>query len=189
MLNGLFTQIVFAALAIGIAVTYVQPTFTEIGEVQSSIADYEREIGRVSEVNERLDALVAQADQLTAADQRALLTYLPDSVDIVSIPRDISVMAERAGVLLRSVGYDGEVSYFQSSGNGSSQSTDPVAHGFVVQIEGTYEQIKEFLRLTERNEYPLQIGTLDIGSDQEGFMDAGVTLITFTFEPDESTDS
>lgn len=180
ILNGLFTQIVVAAVAIGIAITYVQPTFTEIGEVQSSIAEYRTEIERVNGVNERLNSLVAQADQLSAAERRSLMTYLPNSVDIVAVPRDISLMAEQAGVLLRSVGYDGELSYFDRSPN-DAPGAYPTAHGFVVQIEGTYEQVKDFLRLTERNEYPLQLGALDLSAEEGGFMNAGVTLITFTF--------
>ena len=188
MLNGLFTQIVVAALAIGIAVTYVQPTFTEIGEVQSSIAEYEREIDRVSDVNQRLAALVAQADSLSVSDRRALQTYLPNSIDIVSVPRDISAMADEAGVLLRSVGYDGEVSYFSRRANQAADE-NPMAHAFAVQVEGTYEQIKTFLSLTERNEYPLQLGTLDIRADEENaLIDAGIKLITFSFQPDSIAD-
>ena len=183
MLNGLFAQIVVAAVAIGIAITYVQPTFTKIGELQSSIAEYRDETERVAQVNAQLDQLVSRADSISGDDREDLQTYLPDQVDIVAVPRDITVMAESAGVILRSVAYEGTVSGFFSNPGDTRTALKPTPHQFQVQLEGTYEQIKAFLAATERNSYPLQVGELDIKADAEGFMSAGVRLVTYTFRP------
>lgn len=182
ILNGLFSQIIVAVVAVGIMVTYVRPTLTDIGDLQSSIATYREETSKVDDVNAQLSALVADADQLSTEDRRALRTFLPDSVDAVAIPRDIKFIADEAGVFLRRASYQGEsLDFFAGL---EDKEVRPRAHGFNVQLEGTYEQVKEFIALTEQNNYPLQINTMNLSGAENGFINANFTLVTFTYRPE-----
>lgn len=186
-LNGLFTQIVVAAVAVGIVFTYVRPTLGAIGDLQTSIASYREEIRKVDAVNAQLADLVAAADQLSASDRRALRTYLPDAVDVVAVPRDLDAMAEQAGVLFQSVSYNQTLNDFFLTERGRADTDRPTPHVFQVQIEGTYEQIKQFLELTERNHYPLQVSSLSIDRGEDELVRANVELVTFVFKPETDT--
>ncbi len=177
--NGLFTQIAMMAVSVGIIFTYVQPTFVDIGAVQDEIAIYQVERQKVAEVNTRLSSLIQQLNSISAVDQRALLTYIPDTVDSIAVPRDLKFIAEESGVFFKQATYEGIV-----TDNVFTDAVDdisiPEAHRFNLSVDGTYGQIKNLLRLLEQNNYPLEIRTLDIGQVDGGFLSAEVGIVTYS---------
>lgn len=181
--RGLFTEIVIILLATGIIFTYIQPTFDEITKTQEDIMLFRTESEKISAVNEQLSDLVAQVESISSEDRRKLLTYLPDTVDTVDIPRTLSFMAEDAGVILGQVSYVGV--------NKKSPEADaeaPVSHEFSMDVSGTYEQIKNLLSMMERNEYPLEIRSLSISTQEGGFLNAQLQITTYSqYEPEAST--
>jgi len=190
---GLFSQIVAAGLSLTIGYFYVQPTVAEIGETQTETAQYETERRKIESINNQLAMHLATLDSIPPTDRERLVTYMPRAIDEVSVMRDISFIVERANVDNIGLSYDGPLDGRQtilSRGNDadSRQGRQPATpHAFTVDIEGTYDEIKNFLRLLELNEYPLEINQLSLSSNdavavQEGDnapMTVNVTLVTF----------
>lgn len=105
--NSFFTQIFMAAIALGVIFTYVQPTFAKIGTLQEAILQYQEESSKVTQVTGGLNTLVNKVNDIPASDLKALLTYIPDSIDHVAISRDILSMSEISGAYLEGVEYSG----------------------------------------------------------------------------------
>lgn len=178
ILNSFFTQIVMLALSIGMLFFYVQPTFGEIGRIQDSIIRYQEEQSRVNEVNAKLAALVSKLNAISSSDMKAVLTYLPDRIDHVAVSRDIYLISESSEMYLKDIEYS-EVAVNRANDE-LSQVAQPVRHEFVVSGEGTYDQIKKFLEMLEKNNYPLEVVDLKIQSAENGLITAEMTLATYS---------
>lgn len=176
--NSFVTQIGMLILGVGIVLTYVKPTFAEIGVMQSTIVQYQEEQRKVNEVNAQLASLVAQVNLITTSDMRALTTYMPDMVDHVAVSRDIFTIAELAGVYLQDVTYDGEIA--AAGDSGTSLEPQPTQHGFSTRVSGTYDQVKFFIELLEQNNYPLDIQEMTLDGTEIGLINADLVLITYS---------
>ncbi len=185
--KGLFTYLAMIALAVGIAIFYIEPTFSGISKMQDDIALYQEEQKKINQVNNQLAVLVGQLEGVPSSDQNKLLTYLPDQIDTIAVSRTLQIIAQQSGVLLENVSY-GKVD--QKSIDEAEQSgvTDfPVPHTFSVSVQGTYRQIKTMLGLLEKNEYPLEVHELEIGVVQGNFLSVEMTVVTYShLYPEES---
>lgn len=179
--NGLFTQVGMIILSLGIFFTYVQPTFQDISGVQDDIAVYQTKIGNVAEVNKKLDSLVERLESASAEDRSRLLTYMPDAVDEIAVPRDLFLIANQAGVLYVKSSYLSEFSETVSPDDELREDL-PQPHQVDLAVEGTYSQIKNLVSLLEQNNYPLEIYNLDIDRLEGGFLGANFTIRTYSYK-------
>jgi hypothetical protein len=187
MPTGLFSQIALVVLSLGIIFTYVKPAFDEIKTKQDTIASYQTEYAKVSDVSAQLSTVSAKLNTVSSDDKRRLLTYMPDQVDTVGVPRDIKAIADRSGILLKQVAYDGpeqsaeEAAYTDPAV--AAPTTNPLfdseAHTFEVEFESTYEQLKSFVTDLERNAYPLEVHELVAKELDGGFLEVLMKVVTY----------
>jgi hypothetical protein len=180
ILNSLITQIFMAVLAVGIFFTYVKPTFTNIGVIQTAIEQYKLEFTKVDEVNTKLKSLYAKANDMSLANKNSLARYMPDAVDDVMVSRDILYMADKAGAYLVSVEASEAIKNTNNKTGLDTDGSEPVPHAFLVDVSGTYSQIKNFLRLLEQNNYPLEVSELNMRADEKSLMTASIIIITYS---------
>lgn len=179
--KGLFTQIGMVIVSVAIIITYVQPAFSELGTVQDSIGVYQSERKQVASVNAQLASLLSRLDSVSNTDQRKLLTYLPDSVDEISVQRDLLLISNESGVLYKNSSYSG------SSDTKSKQSVNetdlsPSAHSFNLSVVGTYGQLKNLFQLLGQNHYPLEVHGVTITRLEGDFLSADIRLTTYTYQ-------
>jgi hypothetical protein len=175
--NSFIVQIAMAALSVGILFFYVHPTFSQIGQTQDAISQYQVETAKVSEVNAKLANYVNRINSISSADMRALLTYMPDEIDRVAVSRDIFNMADATDVYLSGVQY---TQLQQVYALGLPSDNDPVAHAFTIEALGTYEDIKEFLSLFEMNNYPLEVHKAKLSATDTGLVQLNATVVTYS---------
>jgi hypothetical protein len=174
--KGLFTEIAMIALAIGIVVTYIRPTFADITKTQDDTLLYQTERAKIIEVNDTLENLLVTVDNVEVNDKSKLFTYLPDQVDSIAVPRTLSFMAEDAGLILIDVSYGG----VQNGEQLEEDEFSPIAHVFSMSVEGSYTQIKRLVSMMERNEYPLEVRSLNISVLEGGFLAAEFEIATYS---------
>ncbi len=188
MPTGLFSQIALIILSLGIIFTYIKPALGEIGKIQDDIGVYQTERQKVSDVNKKLDRVTNAVNAVSSDDQRRLLTYIPEQVDTVAVPRDLKAIADSAGVVLSQIKYEGpkETTAPPSFVDPSMLSTapafssfEPEAHVFSFELESSYEQIKMVLKAIEKNAYPLEVHDLTIESTEGGFLSVKMKIITY----------
>ena len=179
--NGLFTQIALVILSVGIVVTYIKPAFEGVAEVQDQITAFQTEREKIDQVNLQLKTLTASAESVSLDDKERLLTYMPNSVDTIAVPRDLTFIAQEAGVILKDVSYGGvpneavdeeAVSAFELSAN-------PSPHMLSLTVQGNYSQIKNLFAVLEQNNYPLEVHNLEIQKVEGGFLEATVDIVTY----------
>ena len=181
MSKNLFVQVAMIALSIGIIITFVEPTFSEIGELQDDIAVYQTEQRKVSEVNAQLSSLIDVLNRVVPDDQRRLLTYMPDAVDTISVVRDLSLISNEAGVLFISAVSTGQK-------NDTSQSEEvadfiqPKEHLFSLSVAGTYGQLKNLFTLIEQNNYPMEAQTVAVQKREGEILSMEVSLSVYAHQ-------
>ena len=150
---------------------YIQPTLERVAETRDTISIYKSEQQRVSEVNQQLALLVNEINSISPTDQRALLTYMPDKVDDASVSRDIFTISQIANVEIRDIK--------ASVARSSAEDDEPIPHIFDINMDGPYNNIKQFLSLLEQNNYPLEVRELAAstkGSDSDGGIDEDLVV-------------
>jgi hypothetical protein len=176
--RGLFSQIAIILLSVLIIVTYVKPQLERARAIEDSVTVYQQEEQKVTTVNEKLTKLKSAIAGISNDDRHSLLTYMPNKVDIIAVPRDIeSIVKQNGGLLLgvRDVGED-KAPVGQLAAVDSDQ---PVAHDFSVSIEGSYTQLKQIFATFEKNAYPLEVRELHITEKDGGFLHAELKLRTY----------
>ncbi len=187
MPTGLFSQIALIVLSVGIIFTYITPTLDEVKKTQDTIGVYQTEQAKVSDVTAKLDQVASRLNSISTDDQRRLLTYMPDTVDTVAVPRDIKAIADKSGLILDQIKYVGAEEPIANSGfvDTSVIPTTPQdqnaaeAHTFAVDFEASYEQVKQFLGDLEKNAYPLEVHDLVIKKAEGGFLSVGLKVVTY----------
>ncbi len=182
--GGLFTQIGMLIVSVAIIFTYVKPEFTKISEVQDVIASYRDQRTTVISVNSLLSSYVNKIDSRSSDDQNRLNTYVPETVDSISVLRDLYLITKAAGVFYIDSSYVEEEE--QSKGGMQVDETDnstkvPLAHPIALSVEGNYDQIKVMLDLLEHNHYPLQITKMDITATDGEYLRADLELNTYSY--------
>jgi hypothetical protein len=183
---GLFSQI-GAVLGAGvIGFYYVEPTITEIGVIQTDIAELQVERNKIAEINNTLNQKIATFESISRVNKEKLAVYMPRLIDDINVLRDITFIMSEAGVVNTGLAYDGapnaNTSVLSEDDGGSAAFGDqqPTKHSFTVAIEGSYTNIKEFLSLLEQNEYPLEVHELSLQADEFGDISASMILVTYT---------
>lgn len=183
--SGLFSQIGMIAISVGIILTYIKPTLSNISTIQDDIYLYQTKFESVEAVNNKLASLVSRLESASSEDKNRLTTFMPDSIDRIDIPRDLYIIAKEAGLYY----VDSKYLSTEQKNKGTSKVDDEhVPNGHLVQlsVEGTYAQIKYLFFLLERNDYLLELDNLSITKLDGGFLEASVTLKTYSYKASDT---
>lgn len=183
--KGFFTQVGMVIVSVAIAFTVVEPTIAEIGEIQDNIATYQTERDKVISVNSRLSSLVSTLESVPVADNRRLLAYLPNSLDEISVLRDLYIMINESGAQYVNVSGEPLVDTNQRGARAQQvqiDESDPIPHTFTLSVEGTYSQIKRLLALFEQNHYLLEVKEVVMQSNEGGFLKADIAVVSYSYQ-------
>lgn len=178
--NSLLLQVLTAGLAIGIVITYIQPTIGVIRTHQDDIAKIEAEASTINDTNRILADLYKEVNDIAPRDKAALVTYLPDEVDDVRVLKDLNSMGEDTGVLMGELNYGGIEPLVLA--DETTNLTPPEGHIFNVSFMSSYEQFKEMLSLLERNNYPFLVRSLNVAPTEGGLLSVKLVLVTYSYK-------
>lgn len=170
-MNGnILVQLGFVIIAIVLIVSFIQPTFMEVSELQDEIFAVQSAASQATQLNNDLQAKVAQSQAIPSADLEALNTYLPESIDKLGVMNDINQIASQAGVSITSLtvndeenALDDDISLTDIDEAELESYQQLSGSHFTVSVQGSYSGLKRFLELSSQNEYPLQISALTSG--------------------------
>jgi len=181
--KSLFIQIAMIALSIGIIITFVNPKFSEIGDLQDDIAVYQAEQQKVAGVNAQLSSLINVLDGVAPDDQKRLLRYMPDEVDTISVVRDLKIISDEADVVYISAASTGiGVPASEREEVGRAVFVAPRVYSFSLSVEGTYEQVKNLFVLLEQNNYPIEVKNMSVQKKTGGFLSVDIDLSVYAHE-------
>jgi hypothetical protein len=181
--KSLFINVAMIAISIGIVITYVEPTFSEISKLQEDISVYQNEQKKVSEVNNQLSSLIDVLTSVYTDDERRLLTYMPDQIDPIDVVRDLSLISKEIGLTNISPVFEGKNTEKNQNREARGANTvQPEEYRFALSAGGTYSQIKNLFLLLEQNDYPLEVQSLSLVSEEEGVLFFTATLSVYTYK-------
>lgn len=179
MSNSPVIQLFLVILAGAIVILYVRPTITTIRATQDKIGVYQNELTRVAGVNSQITQYKNNINSLSLDDVQALERYLPNTIDELSVMRDLEAIAAETGVTLTSLAYEGQTAV--ATDENGIQLAAPTLPSATFKIGATmsYDTMKIFLAALESNNYPLVVEKLDVSPDEEGTLGLAASIITY----------
>jgi len=181
---NLFFQISMIVIAITIGVLYINPTLKEIKITQADSLAYTEEISKVSAVNNALADKIAYIDNLSLANKQALLKYLPDKIDEVSVLKDLKSILSMQSIEPKTLIYKGTVDQKETVDSFDDSNNSPnlgfITYQFEITADITYTDLKGLLKALEINNYPLSVTALTINPSENGFLAVDISLATFS---------
>jgi len=194
------TPIVALLIAIGLAVTYVQPSFVAIQATEREITEYENALKHANVLQARIDEKLERRrgfDQVGLVRLSQLLPTEVNEVDIIltldGLARDHGMSFGDIKVTEAAVGEAGAVTPndsaaemiddpammgIDSSGSGAqAPKVSYVEFGF--SVEGTYDQFKDFTADLERSLTLFEIMKLDFKESEGDATAFGFVIRTY----------
>ncbi len=180
MSNSPFIQLFLVILAGAIVVLYVRPTITTIRATQDKIGVYQDELARVAGVNNQITEYKNTINSLSLNDVQALERYLPNTVDEISVLRDLEAIAAETGITLTALAYEGQNAVAaDETGMVPDSSALPMAT-FKLGALMTYDTMKVFMAALESNNYPLIINKLEVALEEGDQLGVSATIVTYS---------
>lgn len=182
---GLLTQVVLIVITVALGMTYIKPTLEKISVLQDKIFVYDEAIAQTVKLNEELKKLIEEEKQIKPAERSALSRYMPDEVDEVAIMKDLEILVNQSGLLLRSISNDSATGQRNNGRNriGGEVEEEPLFKSaiFTVNVVGDYTQYKVLLENLTRNDYPLFITSTTVaGQNSNEVLNFTVTVETYS---------
>jgi len=168
------TPILFFLSALALFFGYTDPAYQSTLGIRSKIADYESAISNSDAVRIKRDSLRDARNAIDPTNLDQLQKLLPDSVDNVRLILDISSIAAKHGLTLRSVKF-GQAVTESSAGDGASLGSIPV--GF--SVSASYDNFLSFLTDLESSLRLVEITNLSLKTTTPTAYDYDLTLKTF----------
>ena len=150
------TQIVLILVGIIVAFSFTQPVLTNARGLQDDIAEYRNALEKASELNSRLQELVATRDSFDPAQLQALQRMLPAKIDQLAVMheieaifaiRDMDIISLTASDVVDPVGDDLLLEAATIEDIPESQGLS--YQDFTIEFSGTYAQMRDLLVLFE----------------------------------------
>lgn len=178
---------------------YVQPTYDKIGKLQSRIATYDKNLNRITKLQQQLNKKLAARDSITSAEFRRLNRIVPRSVDTVRLLIELDRIAARHGLSVQDTSFSGAPRLIQATSSQQTNASTPsqiseernyrtVTVSF--STTGEYETIQNFLRDLERSSRLMDLTSFQLKTPKtESDANVGnknaysITLNTYWYNP------
>lgn len=157
-MNSAFIKFVLILVAVGIIVSYVQPAWKDIDRVQNDLDEVNTAIANATRNNGELRRLQGLEQSLSQQEKIDLDIFLPREIDPLQVMADVTTIGALSRATIVSISaaelIDADPDVVTQSG---AVGSELAMQDFTVEIEGSYEAFKTFLRNIERNKYLLEV--------------------------------
>jgi Tfp pilus assembly protein PilO len=159
------TQITLFIISLVVIFTYIKPTFIAMRSTQDEIFQYTDAANKAGQLNQQLAELLTTEKSFSRTDLVSLESFLPSTIDAMSVMADISTVASQNGLSIDTVSA-GELILPQEDilFEGKRIESNGTVHiDFTANVTGTYESLKQTLHQLEQSRYLLEVVELSFG--------------------------
>lgn len=189
-----FALVLLAALFF----TVIQPSFARLQAADAELSEYKLTIERADLLRTRIDELTALRNRIVPADLARLEAVLPDDVDAVKLALLLDTVATRHNMLVSSIVIEPEqveepeTVYDPTTGlpietpMAANRTTRFLRTAVSFSLEGSYEQLRDFVADLESNLVLMDIANLAIvgtNAESEGLSAFEMTVHVYEYQP------
>ena len=183
-MRKLLFPIALIGLSVFLVFWYGQPTWSEIQEIQSQTAEYEKALSQASSLQDQLNQKLETRDQITEAQTQRLDTILPETLDTVRFLIELDKIATRSGMSVEDVSFSNTPETF---GGSPQEATQSEASGQVpiynttqasFSVQGSYEDIQSFLSDLESSARIMDVTDLTISTQGDSNQTEAESIIS-----------
>jgi Tfp pilus assembly protein PilO len=144
--------IILIAASIGIYVVFLQPKFSHISELRTSLASYNEQLNTAKKLQSEREQLITVYNSIQKSDLDNLTTLLPDSVDNIRLIIQLDSIAQKNGLAtIRNVAFSTDEK--QQSSDDEEDASDQPYGTFKISFDtsGSYTNLLAFISDIEAN--------------------------------------
>lgn len=172
-MNGRLLPAFALFVAIGILFGYVSPAWSgEIVTMRAAIASDDQALAAATSYKEHESQLASAKNAIDSASLGRLATFLPDSVDNVSLILDLNALAARSGLALSNIDVAADLG---AAAKAAQQNAAPAGLSSLVgsvdlslSAVGTYTALQNFLKGVERSGRLLDVRDISVKGSNTG---------------------
>ncbi len=169
-MNSRILPAIALLLAVGVFFVYVNPMWSgSIAATKAAIANDDAALATAQQYVAQQNQLAQARDAISTADQKALTTFLPSSVDNVGLILDLNALAARSGLAITGIDVVGGADASKSKGTEAlpGSTVNPVGSvDMSLSATGTYAALQAFLTGIEKSARLLDVRSITVkGSD------------------------
>jgi len=173
------TSFILLLISAGLFFTFTNSQYQKIGEVRSTISEYQDILDNASALTAKRDDLLVKYRNIPKSNIDDLIKSLPDNIDIVKLSMDFDAIASRYGISIKSI----QVTKDKEEGNSTIivSSKDKNVGRVIISFSfiSSYDNFKRFLRDIENNLRIVNIKSLDFQSAENGLYQYKISIETY----------
>jgi len=153
----------------GLFFSYIDPAYTEMGDLKEEQGEYNDALTKSKELREIRGQLLGKYNTFSEEDIKRLEKLLPDNIDNVRLIMEINHIAVRNGGMIRSVEVNSVVTDDSEKGNLGPNLDGYESTGLSFTVEAKYDDFVNFisdlgdsLRVVDIIDYSLKSGWEDV---------------------------
>lgn len=168
---------ILIAIALGVFLSFVNPTYQEIKTLKASSAVYDNALTNSQRLQEQRDTLSSKYRTLPIENLEKLSKLLPDNVDNIRLIIDIQQMAQTYGMSISSIKFDstatvnapaaGNQMAAANAGDIRDAQKDYGTFNLEFSTTGSYDNFLKFLKDLETSLRITDIQSISFNSDQD----------------------
>jgi Tfp pilus assembly protein PilO len=175
-------SLLLIVLAVCTGFFYIKPEYDKISGIRAQKQNYDNAIGQAKQVKALSDNLLQKYNSISDSDKNKLEAMVPSKFDLIKFTADISAMASKHGLVIKSV------KLMDKDQSSSSQSivAEPVSQQYrtilvSLSFSGTYPNFVSFLKDLETNTELVDLKTLSIVAGGESIGSLGFNILVNTY--------
>lgn len=181
------TPILFTIIAIFVCIFIAKPKYGEATLLNTEIGEYKFAIEKYDAYNAKIQELILKRDSVNISDRTKLETLVPEKLDVTHALVDLEDMALQSNLFVENVEADDDLyglaidtgEQAQSGDSEGSQNAEIQHADATMSLIGTYEDFKNFLRITEKSLTLMDVTKLSIVQKEGGIYAFSVTFRTY----------
>jgi len=195
--TSLLAHIAMIVIAGTIAFMYIYPTIQQIRQNQDTAVLFSGEVAKVSEVNAKLQQKVSAINSIPLQDKQKLVTYMPDSLDDVSILRIMEAILITVGIEASTLQFGSggsedngqDVSFDSTLENNVVNDSKTVQSTVAVAFEADEASLFTFFEAVERSSVPFVVKEVELAPSESGLVSAELVYSVYALASETSSAS
>lgn len=178
-MNQALLQIIVIIACGGVVYTYVLPAFGQVAVIQEQITEYESAIKLAESANQKARDLRQVKESISEAKIARLEEALPEQLDPLQYAYELETLALEENLFVTSISVEEPTETITNEQENDDGTIDGIAimkQGVTLTVQGTYPEIKSFIKRIEYDAQLTEILDLSITPDDDEFLTADFTL-------------
>jgi Tfp pilus assembly protein PilO len=174
------TPLILLIASVGVFIGFINPQYKEVQSIRAESERYKTALDKYNELTNIRDELNKKRNKMGAAELTKLEKLLPDNVDTVRLVMDINGIADKYGIVIRSIEISKNEQKEQTPGKAIGPDKNKYGTvGLSFNFSAPYPAFLAFLNDLEQSLRIIDVNTISLKTPKENVFDYSINAKTY----------